>query len=99
PSPVQLRAAAGTAAAPLAQRSDARSSPRATATRCDGMLRALGRAHASGAASGRRAAPAAAPALVASTPQAVGSVRTFAVCATLHCTQFKEVSARARVLG
>jgi len=98
-SPFQLRAATVTAAAPLAQRSDARSSPRATATRFDGMLRALGRAHASGAASGRRAAPAAARALVASTPPAVGSVRTFAVCATLDCTKFKKVSARARVVG
>src|SRR2546430_6710108 len=99
-SPFQLRAATVTAAAPLAQRSDARSSPRATATRFDGMLRALGRAHASGAASGRRAAPAAAPrALVASTPPVVGSVRTFAVCAALDCTKFKKVGARARGVG
>src|SRR5437660_11968958 len=54
-SPFQLRAATVTAAAmPPAPRGDAPSSPRATATRFDGMLRALGRAHASGAASGRR---------------------------------------------
>ena len=100
-SPFQLRAATVTAAAmPPAPRGDAPSSPRATATRFDGMLRALGRAHASGAASGRRTAPAAAPrALVASTPPVVGSLRTFAVCAALDCTKFKKVGARARVVG
>ena len=100
-SPFQLRAATLTAAAmPLAQR-DAPSSLRATATRFDATLRALGRAHASGAATARRAAPTAAArrALVASTPPVLGSVRTFAACAALDCTKFKKVSARARAVG
>ena len=100
-SPFQLRTATLAATAMLAQRLAEPASPRATATRFDGMLRVLGHTRSFAAATAMRSAPAAAAqrALVAPAPPVVGSVRTFAVCASLDCTTFKNVSARARAVG
>ena len=96
-SSFQLRAATVTAAAmPLAQRIVEGPSPRAAAIRFDGMLRALGRTRAFGAATTGRAA-AVTP---LASPPSLGSLRTFTVCATLsNCSQFKTVGARARAVG
>ena len=100
-SPFQLRTATLAATAMLAQRLAEPASPRATATRFDGMLRVLGHTRSFAAATAMRSAPAAAAqrALVAPAPPVVGSVRTFAVCAALDCSKFKNVSARARAVG
>ncbi len=101
-APFSLRTATLQATAtPLAQRLVEPASPRATAIRFDGMLRVLGHTRSFAAATAMRSAPAAAAqrALVAPAPPVVGSVRTFAVCASLDCTTFKNVSARARAVG
>jgi hypothetical protein len=98
-SPFQLRTATLAAAAmPLAQRLVEPSSRRAAATQFDGMLRTLGRAHAFGAATARRPVRAAAAAPLAS-PPTVGSLRAFAVCSSLDCSTFKNVTARAKAVG
>jgi hypothetical protein len=63
----------------------------------DHFLRGLGRAgaiSAPAAAAPRSGAPAA-----AATPPAVGSLRSFWVCADLSCNSFKKVTARARAVG
>src|SRR5438874_516220 len=98
-APFNLRAAMLMAAAmPLAQRLVEPAAPRAAATLFDGMLRARGRAHRFAAATARRA-----PAVAASTPRAsppaVGTLRSFVVCAKLDCSQFKTVGARAQAVG
>src|SRR2546429_595037 len=98
-APFSLRTATLKATAtPLAQRLVEPASPRAAATLFDGMLRARGRAHRFPAATARRA-----PAVAASTPRAsppaVGTLRSFVVCAKLDCSQFKTVGARAQAVG
>jgi len=98
-APFSLRPATLKATAtPLAQRLVELASPRAAATLFDGMLRARGRAHRFPAATARRA-----PAVAASTPRAsppaVGTLRSFVVCAKLDCSQFKTVGARAQAVG
>ena len=100
-SPFQLRTATLAATAMLAQRLAEPASPRATATRFDGMLRALGHTRSFAAAAALRPAPpAAAPrALLAPTPPVVGNIRSFVVCNSLDCSTFKTVSARARAVG
>jgi hypothetical protein len=98
-SPFQLRTATLAATAmPAAPRGTAGSS-RATAVQFDGMLRALGRARSSAAAAALRAARAAGALRPLATPPVVGSVRGFAVCSALDCTTFKNVGARARIVG
>jgi hypothetical protein len=100
-SPFQLRTATLAATAMLAQRLAEPASPRAAATRFDGMLRALGHARSFAAAAALRSAPAAAAprAPVAATPPVVGDIRSFAVCNSLDCATFKTVNARARAVG
>ena len=100
-SPFQLRTATLAATAMLGQRLAEPASPRAAATRFDGMLRALGRARSFAAAAALRSAPAAAAprAPIAPTPPVVGDIRSFAVCNSLDCSTFKTVGARARAVG
>jgi len=90
-APFSLRAATLQATAtPLAQRLVEPASPRAAATLFDGMLRARGRA---------LRFPAATASAPRASPPAVGTLRSFVVCAKLDCSQFKTVGARAQAVG
>ncbi len=103
-SPFALRTATLTAAAtPAAERLVPLSGNRAAAVQFDGLLRGLGRTRAgpARAAASRLLGVAAVPATAA--PPALGSLRTFTVCANkLDCSvasRFKTVGARARAVG
>jgi len=67
----------------------------------DRFLRELGRTHGAGLRARQAAAPAGRQARIAQavTPPAVGSLRTFTVCANNACSVFKPVAARVRALG
>jgi len=102
-SPFALRTATLTAAAtPAAERLVPLAGNRAAAVQFDGLLRGLGRTRAgpARAAASRRLGAAAVPATAA---PALGSLRTFTVCANkLDCnvaSHFKTVGARARAVG
>ena len=103
-SPFALRTATLTAAAtPAAERLVPLSGDRAAAVQFDGLLRGLGRTRAgpARAAASRLLGVAAVRATAA--PPALGSLRTFTVCANkLDCSvasHFKTVGARARAVG
>src|SRR5256714_8232327 len=90
-APFSLRTATLMAAAtPLAQRLVQPASPRAAATLFDGMLGSRGRA---------LRFPASTASAPRASPPAVGTLRSFVVCAKLDCSQFKTVGARAQAVG
>ena len=103
-SPFVLRTATLAATArPAAQPLMPFSGNRAAALQFDGFLRHLGRTHAAPARAAAPRLPGAAAALPTAAPPALGSLRTFTVCANkLDCSvasQFKTVGARARAVG
>jgi hypothetical protein len=103
-SPFVLRTATLAAtASPAPQRLMPLSGNRAAALQFDGFLRRLGRTRAAPARAAASRLPGAAAALPAAAPPALGSLRTFTVCANeLDCSvasEFKKVGARARAIG
>jgi len=92
------------AAAPPAPGGGVRAVPRSAAAAFDGYLRRAEGTRDFGVAARRRltASPAAAPSApgtAAGAPPALGSVRSFLVCATPTCATLKTVPARARAVG